>query len=628
MRCPSFPFLPWGPGSSLGSNRRRCPRARLTLEALESRQLLSLYYVAGATGLGGDGSFNNPWQSIPVVNASIAAGKILPGDTLEFQRGTVFPGNLLFDQHGGAAGAPITIRDYGDPNAALPMIQAGNGTGISVRGAGYFDIFNLEIAGSYDPVLNPSASHGNGIEFVDSNSSNLAGISIDNVTIHGFGELSGSSPYGDGGCGILFYDGMLRPLLGYAYQGITISQCEIYNCDRAGVELWDDRSDSMNPYPQLMFEGVQIDHVKVHNIIPPQPAPGDVAGGGDGILLIGVEDAVVERCQVYDDGSPIDSNGNRLFEDSGLGIWCHHSDHVLFQYNEVHDNYSQAEQDEGGFAFGRWTTNSIMQYNYAHDNDGYGYMMESNNMSQLMPENDMIRFNISDNDSRLSRYGAMLFESWAASNVYVYNNTFYLSDNGLADPSNGNYYVAPALRFDADDSVPVAAPRIYIYNNLFLTASSAADTVIPVILVEDGFPTSGLRFQGNDYFSSGPAGLRIYWAGDTFTSVRGWGQDSSGVSVDPALGFESMTGPDHSVLDEVVQSIDAMASELSPLFQLTSATPSVISIGGVNLATAINPNWWLPDGFNWGGACGSAADLWGNSVPYAWGWYSIGACQF
>jgi hypothetical protein len=588
---------------------------------------LSSYFVAGGTGFGGDGSFNNPWQSIAVANANLAAGKIVPGDHLEFQRGNIFPGHLVFDDHGGAAGAPITIQDYGDPDAPLPIIQAGSGTGISVRGAGYFDISNLEISGNYDPVFNVTGSNGNGIEFIDTNSSNLAGISIHDVDIHGFGALPVVSPYGDAGCGILFYDGMNRPSHGYAYQHITISQCDISNCDRAGLELWDDRSDAVNPYPQLMYAGVQIDHVRAHEIISHPPAPGTVAGGGDGILLEYVEDAVVQRCQVYDDGSLIDNNGNRLFADGGLGIWCTHSDHVLFQYNEAHDNHSQTEEDEGGFAFGRWTTNSIMQYNYSHDNDGYGYMLESNAVTQLMPENNILRFNLSENDSRQSRYGALLFESWAASDVYVYNNTFYLSDNGLADPSNGNYYVAPAIRLDVADSTPLGAAQIYVYNNIFLTASNTADTPVPVVIVESGFPTSGLRFQGNDYLSIGPAAFQIDWAGITFTSVRCWGQDSSGVSVDPALGFEHITGTNDSVSAETVQDIDAMASELSPLFQLTDATPSVIGTGGVNLATAINPNWWLPDGFNWSGACGSAADLWGSSLPSAGGWSSMGACQ-
>src|SRR5262249_13935973 len=157
------------------------------------------------------------------------------------------------------------------------------------------------------------------------------------LNIQGFGQLPGTKLSGDTGCGILFYDGMNRPSLGYAYDVITISRCDISNCQRAGIELWDDRSDALEPYMQLMYADVQIVHVQVHEISPPQPAlPSDVFEG-EGILLMGVENAVVERCQVYDDGSLVDNNGNRLFQDAGVGIWCTHSDHVLFQYNEVHD---------------------------------------------------------------------------------------------------------------------------------------------------------------------------------------------------------------------------------------------------------------------------------------------------
>jgi hypothetical protein len=376
-----------------------------------------------------------------------------------------------------------------------------------------------------------------------------------------------------------------------------------------------------------MYADVHIDHVRVDKIIPPRPAlPIDVSGG-EGILLMGVEDAVVERCQVYNNGSLVDNENHRLFLDAGVGIWCNHSDHVLFQYNEVYDNHSQTEWDEGGFAFGRWTTNSIMQYNYSHDNDGYGYMLESNGVTQLIPENNIIRFNISENDSRGSRYGAMLFESWAASDVYVYNNTFYVSDNGLGDPANDNYYVAPAVRFDADDSSPLAAPTIYFYNNIFFTSSATVGTSVPVILVESEFPVSGLTFLGNDYVSNGPAPFQIYWAGTAFTNLSSWGRDSKALSVDPGLGFENVFGSNHFPSAYTLRDIDDMASELSALFQLTSTTPAAIRTGGVDLA-AINPRWWLPDGFDWDEACGPAADLWGIALPDASGEFGMGASEY
>src|SRR5262245_47418381 len=149
MQLLSFRKSRWGRNLYLCCDRRR-PRSRvpLTIEALESRQLLTIYYVAGGTGSGGDGTLNDPWQSIAVVNDHIAAGQILSGDYLEFRRGNTFPGNLVFNNYGGAPGAPITILDYGDLSAPLPIIRAGSGTGISVRGAGYFDISNLEIAGN------------------------------------------------------------------------------------------------------------------------------------------------------------------------------------------------------------------------------------------------------------------------------------------------------------------------------------------------------------------------------------------------------------------------------------------------------------------------------------------------
>jgi hypothetical protein len=152
-------------------------------------------------------------------------------------------------------------------------------------------------------------------------------------------------------------------------------------------------------------------------------------------------------------------------------------------------------------------------------------------------------------------------------------------------------------------------------------------TSVPVLLVESVFPVSGLTFQGNDYFSNGPARFQISWAGTAFTNLSSWGRDSRGASADPGLGFENFTGGNRFPSAYTVRDIDDMASELSAFFQLTSTTPVVIGTGGVNLA-AMNPNWWLLDGFDWDEACGPAADLWGTALPDALGRFSMGACEY
>src|SRR5262249_39606039 len=104
--------------------------------------------------------------------------------------------------------------------------------------------------------------------------------------------------------------------------------------------------------------------------------------------------------------------------------------------------------------------------------------------------------------------------------------------------------------------------------------------------------------------------------------------DSTWASADPALAFENDTGSRTPPPAYTVQNIDDLSSELSVYFQLTNSTPTSIWAGGLDLLAALGPNWWLPDGFAWGGASGPAADLGNSPVPSALGLFSMGAFQY
>jgi hypothetical protein len=97
--------------------------------------------------------------------------------------------------------------------------------------------------------------------------------------------------------------------------------------------------------------------------------------------------------------------------------------------------------------------------------------------------------------------------------------------------------------------------------------------------------------------------------------------------VDPGLGFENLTGRNRLPAAYTLRYIDDMATELRGLFQLTDTTPAQIRTGGVDLA-ALNAHWWLPDGFDWDEAFGTAADLWGTAVSDVWGGFGIGASEY
>src|SRR5262249_16957595 len=94
------------PLSSLRRRNRPPPdRCRLQIEALESRHLLTTFFIADPQFSGDDANAGtddqHAWATIAHVNAAIASGQIQAGDTLCFHRGDTFTGNLVFDGVGG-----------------------------------------------------------------------------------------------------------------------------------------------------------------------------------------------------------------------------------------------------------------------------------------------------------------------------------------------------------------------------------------------------------------------------------------------------------------------------------------------------------------------------------------------
>ncbi len=172
---------------ALGSSLRRSVSADLRVvaaaksvltETLESRMMLSTYYVSTSGSDSNSGtSSSSAWRTIGKANSA----DLNPGDTLLFQGGQTFNGNLSISSgDSGSSSNPVTIGSYGSGRATL---NAGNGRGIYALDSQYLNIDNLIIVGS-GPYQNSTI----GIK-IDSNLSNstLNNINIDNVDVSGFG---------------------------------------------------------------------------------------------------------------------------------------------------------------------------------------------------------------------------------------------------------------------------------------------------------------------------------------------------------------------------------------------------------------------------------------------------------
>jgi hypothetical protein len=110
-------------------------------------------------------------------------------------------------------------------------------------------------------------------------------------------------------------------------------------------------------------------------------------------------------------------------------------------------------QDGDGFDLDVGTTDSVIQYCYSHDNFGGGYLLSQQGSEPW--SNNVLRYNISENDAWGQRLGAITYYSEESElgleDSWVYGNTVCTS-------------VGPALNLT---SAPNAS-RNYLFNNIFV----------------------------------------------------------------------------------------------------------------------------------------------------------------
>jgi hypothetical protein len=171
-----------------------------------------------------------------------------------------------------------------------------------------------------------------------------------------------------------------------------------------------------------------------------------------------------------------------------------------------------------------------MQHNYSHDNDGAGYLLAQYRAAPPF-DNNVVRYNISQNDGRRNNYGGIVVWSWSSgeiSNSHIYNNTVYLSPT-----TNGN---PCAIRLSSPTS------SVSLRNNIIFTTGGAP-------LLCSGDEHVGLEVQGYLYWSNGYP-FRIRWGSTQFGSLaafRGTGQESlrgvaTGMYRDPLLESPGQAG--------------------------------------------------------------------------------------
>jgi hypothetical protein len=426
----------------------------------------------------GGTSANTAWRTIERVNRA----RFRPGDRVRFEAASTFAGNLLLSaEDAGTSNAPVVIGSFGEGRAT---ILAGRRTGISVENAAGIAIENLIVAGA---GRTNNTGYGICCDNTLTNGLRLGCLRIANVETRDFGMF-----------------GILVSGTHAGFEHVLITNCVMHDNLRGGMEVagrlpWDSsvyaHADVHVNHCQVFNNTGDPDYIKNHS--------------GSGIVLYQVDGAVMEDCTAWNNGALCRSPGG------GVGLWTCASRRVVIQHCESFGNKTSGG-DGGGFDLDGGSVDCVLQYNYSHDNDGPGLMVYTYPYCSYTDSGSVVRFNISENDSRKGRRYAGLWvrtDGKDITGLEIYNNTVVI----------GPWTDQAAL-------INAHGIEARVRNNIFIATGPAQP-----LRVEQ--PGDRVRFENNLYWSEGGP-TKISWGAQTYSSLQEW-RDRTGqefLSGEP-LGF-------------------------------------------------------------------------------------------
>lgn len=500
----------------------------------------TVFYISPTGSDTNDGtSALTPWKTLDRVNQEF----VRSGDRFLFQGGSSFTGKLtITSDESGTADAPVVIGSYGTGKAT---IYSGADNAIELDRANYVTVSNLALVGAGYNV-NPNSS---GILATSGQSVATNGIKINGVDVSGYGD-SGVKFNGD-------------------FNNISITNSTLHDNGNGGLWIANPRG----PYSQNVYVG---------NVVASNNAGSlTTSSSGYGILLAQVQGGVVERSTTLNNGWLAGNIGQ-----TG-GIEAIHTDRILIQYNESGFNH-RGEHDGDGIGIDS-STNSIMQYNYTHDNEGAGLFLGAE--TGTSSNNNVIRYNISQNDARLGTAYSGIHVWQDVNNSDIYNNTVYMSSSGSAAVAM-NGFIGQNLNFR---------------NNIIMSSGGS-----PLIYYRGG--GSGVLFQGNEYWAAnGP--LHIYWVGNDYTSLSAF-QLGSRQEMDGSTftGFQTEPG----LLAPGIAGTLGNAVRLPLLTGYVLSPTSPLLDGGLDLSqysVSWDPNSYATDAFLSKYFSSTPKDFYGSPLP-------------
>jgi hypothetical protein len=405
------------------------------------------------------------WKSIDRANAAV----FHPGDRLLFHAGDSFPGNLSFHAtQADGSRAPITIGSFGHGRAT---ILAGRKTGITILNLGGVIVRDLVITGA-------GRTNNTGYGLLCDNklgtATRLANLRVENVDAAGFGVFGVLITGNNGG-----------------FDHVLVRDCALHDNLRGGMEIA-----GKLPVDATNYAHAHVDVVRCqawNNTGDPTYLKNH---SGSGIVLYQVDEGLMDECTAWNNSSECHNKAG-----GGVGLWTCASRRVIIQHCESFANRTSGA-DGGGFDIDGGCIDCVLQYNYSHDNAGPGLMVYTYPYAAYADRNNIVRFNVSENDSRQSHtYAGLYVHSYGPhmSGLKIYNNTVITGD-----------------WTDQAAAVYGASVEGIFCNNIFCSGRSSH----PLRVFD---PNPNLRFIDNVYAARRPDS-QITWGTNTFNALTEWQQ--------------------------------------------------------------------------------------------------------
>ena len=451
------------------------------------------------------------WQTITKVNATA----FHPGDSILFQGGQTFSGNLVINESG-EEGAPIVVGSYGAGRAQINA--AGTDHGIKVHNQEYVEIREL--------IVNGPGAQGAlvcGISFYNGTDQQLYGNFIDSVTVQNFGFFGVwiTSKYEEGVSAV-----NKKGFTDFRIWNSLFTENGIGGLQANGS--WDDSLE----YVIMTHRDLHVKNCRAsrnpgrNGNRSGAPVNADWTGGtwthpwsGSGIIIAGCRASLMEYCVA-------DSNAYANIGQGCVGLWISECDSTTIRYCEAYKNQNGGvnQYDGAGFDMDGSVTNSVIEYCYSHDNDGPGYMFIEWGSKRDF-KNNIMRYCVSVNDAAGNVNGgniaiSSLDVTQTVDSMFIYNNTIYVPDGGTAFSTGANAY----------------GTGVQYRNNIVYFAD---DGWAMRHMSNVAFPIAQYSFNHNLYYSHTNATISYRYGGATFTTLAayqaGSGYEAAGLNVNPML---------------------------------------------------------------------------------------------